>query len=108
MFFLLHFPVGAFSSTFCAPLFPSEALGFSAGDFRVLTVTAFAVFNPFLPFLHSVRIFALVFSLLRFFGLVGCFWLAWASVFATVCLSVVLRVFVAPLCFMWVGGFSLG
>ena len=66
MFFLLHFLVGAFSSTFCAPLFPSEALRFSAGDFCVLTVTAFAAFNSFLPFLHSVCIFALVFSLLLF------------------------------------------
>ena len=65
-------------------MFPSEALGFSAGDFRVLTVTVFAVFNPFLPFLHSVRMFALVFSLLRF-GLVGCFSLAWAIGFAIGC-----------------------
>ena len=40
VFFLLHFSVGASSSTFYAPLFPSEALGFSAGDFLVLTVTA--------------------------------------------------------------------
>ncbi|RVX02035.1 hypothetical protein CK203_019418 [Vitis vinifera] len=39
----------ASSSTFCVPSFPSEALGFSAGDFRVLTVTAFAVFNPTFP-----------------------------------------------------------
>ena len=48
-FFLLRFFVSASSSTFCVPSFSSEALGFSVGDFRVLTVTAFAVFNPTFP-----------------------------------------------------------
>ncbi|RVW68784.1 hypothetical protein CK203_060955 [Vitis vinifera] len=34
------------SSAFCVPSFLSEALGFSAGNICVMTMTAFAVFNP--------------------------------------------------------------
>ena len=87
--------------------FLSEALEFPDGAFCVVPVTAFAVFNPlFAVFTWYVRLscFCLWFCLS---SLSVCCWFAWASCLRLLVLLVFSRVFVAPLCFMWVGGFSL-
>ena len=71
------FPVSALSSAFCVPSFLSEALGFSTGNTRVVTVTLLWFSFPFSQFTFGT--FAIsVFSSFEF-GFVGCFWLCWAS-----------------------------
>ena len=67
--------------------------------------------NPILPDLHLVCELFLLFPC-YVLSLLVCFWLAWASVFATECLSVVFEGFfycvlgflVPPLCFCGLGG----
>ncbi|KAL6328832.1 hypothetical protein AAG906_003849 [Vitis piasezkii] len=68
-FFLLRFFLRVFLLLPSAYLrFLSEALEFSAGDFRVVLVTAFAVFNPIFPvFTRYVRL--VLVAPLRFCGL---------------------------------------
>ena len=66
--------MSALSSIFCVPSFLSKALGFSVGNICVVTVTAFAVFNPTFPvFSRYVRFscFLLVVFVLWFVGQVS-------------------------------------
>ena len=95
-FFLLHSFLRVFLLLPSAYLrFLSEALEFSDGDFCVVPVTAFVVFNPiFAVFTRYVR-FVLFLSLV----FVGCCWFAWAS-----CLR--LRAWI--LVFFWFLGFFGG
>ena len=69
------FPVSAFSSTFCVSSFSSEALGFSAGNIRVVTVTALRFSTLFFQFTlgtFSISVFSLLCLLcLVVFGFVG-------------------------------------
>ena len=69
------FPVSAFSSTFCISSFSSEALGFSAGNIRVVTVTALRFSTLFFQFTlgtFSISVFSLLCLLcLVVFGFVG-------------------------------------
>ena len=66
----MFFSESVSSSTFCVPLFLSEALEFSDGDFCVSTVTALRFATLFFHFYTWYIYFAFVFSLLRF-GFVG-------------------------------------
>ena len=99
VFFLLHFSVGASSSTFCAPLFPSEALGFSAGDFHVLTWLHLRFWTLFFHFYTWYVYLLLSFPCCALVMLVVSGLLR-ASVFATRFLSVVSRVFYCVLGFL--------
>ena len=78
-FFLLRFFLRVFLLLPSAYLrFLSEALEFSTGDFRVVPMTAFAMFNPIFPvFTWYVRLSCLF--LWFAFVVVGCCWFAWAS-----------------------------
>ena len=118
---LLHFPYCVFSesttsSSFCVLLCflewsPRIFWRWFVAFWRCLPCDL----QPLPSFLHLVRIFcALLFCFLRF-GVVGlllvclgechCDWV-FCQLFVRVWLC--LRVSVAPLCFLWVGGFSLG
>ena len=77
--------MSALSSIFCVPSFLSKALGFSVGNICVVTVTAFAVFNPTFPvFSRYVRFscFLLVVFVLWFVvGLLGKLLCDWELLF---------------------------
>ena len=61
-----------FSSTFCVSSFSSEALGFSAVNICVVTVTAFAVFNPTFPvYTRYVRFSCFLLVVFIFWFVVG-------------------------------------
>ena len=68
---------------------------------------ALAVFILILPDLHLVRALLLSFPCLRL-PLLVCFWFVWVSVLRLGVSVVISRVFVAPLCFMWVVVFLWG
>ena len=79
-FFLLLFPASAFSSTFCISSFFRKALGFSAGNIRVVTVIVVWFFNPIFPV--YTRYVRLSLSLLRCVCFCGLLLVCWASCFA--------------------------
>ena len=103
-------------SAFCVLSFSSEALGFSAGNICVVTVTVFAVFNPtflvYTRYVHFSCFLLVVFVLWFVVGLFGRvalrlgvgMWLL--GLFQGV--LTVLRVSVAPLCLLWAIDSSLG